>query len=72
MLPGQKRPINQADFGKHPRFFELPHQFLFQYGGPQRTLAAASSFNTASDVGAYMAATESRATCSNLQYVLGN
>jgi hypothetical protein len=54
---------NQANFGKYPRFFELSHQFLFQCRGPQRTIAAASWFNAASDVDAYMAATESRATC---------
>ena len=37
--------------GNIPRFFELPHQILFQWGGPQRTIAAASWLNTASDVG---------------------
>jgi hypothetical protein len=43
MLPGQKeRTRNQAAFGKHPRFFELSDQFLFQCGSPQRTIAAAS------------------------------
>jgi hypothetical protein len=36
------RARNQANFGKYPRFFELTHQFLFQCGGPQRTIAAAS------------------------------
>jgi hypothetical protein len=54
---------NQANFGKYPRSLELSHQFLFQCGSPRRTIAAASWFNTASDVDAYMAATESRATC---------
>jgi hypothetical protein len=72
MMPGAEkiREIKPI-LGRVPRFFEFLHQLLFQCGGPLRTIAAASWFNTASDVGAYMAATESRATCSNLKYVLG-
>jgi hypothetical protein len=27
---------NQGTFGKYPRFFELPDQFLFQCGSPRR------------------------------------
>jgi hypothetical protein len=38
----KERARNQANFGKYPRFFELSHQFLFQCGGPQRAIAAAS------------------------------
>jgi hypothetical protein len=46
----KERAGNQANFGRHPRPFEGPDQFLFQYGGPQRRIAAASA---ASDVDAY-------------------
>jgi hypothetical protein len=62
-----------AFFGKNPRFFELFHQFLFQCGGPQRTIAAASWFNTASDVDAGFdwRLLNPALPVSNLKYVLG-
>jgi hypothetical protein len=64
---------NQANFGENPRFFELFHQFLFQCGGPQRTIAAASWFNTASDVDAGFdwRLLNPALPVSNLKYVLG-
>jgi len=39
--------INQAAFGKYPRFFKSFDQFLFQWGTQQRRIAAASWFDTA-------------------------
>ena len=38
-----KRTSNQVAFEKYPRFFEPFDQFLFQYGNPQRTIAAGST-----------------------------
>jgi hypothetical protein len=37
-----KKSEKSSRFWEISRFFELPHQFLFQCGGPQRTIAAAS------------------------------
>jgi hypothetical protein len=75
MLPEQKEEREiKSILGNIPAFLNYPINFCFNVEALSARSRRLPSSNTASDVDAYrarLAATESRATCSNLKYVLG-